>query len=101
MNESSPPFEPALEDLRWVRALAARLGSDPHRAEDAVQDTLVATLGRRPREGGALRAWLRSVLRNALRQEGRGRARRAAREASAAPARVERSTLEVVEELAL
>jgi len=104
MNEpaSGPEFVPelALEDLRWLRALAARLVRDPHTADDAVQETLVAAL-ERPRATSSVRAWLSAILRNALRQEWRGRARRAKREGEARPAQSERSTLEVVEELAL
>lgn len=101
MDEPSSGPELALEDLRWLQALAARLVRDPHLADDAVQETLVAALERRPRAAGSLRAWLGAILRNALRQEWRGRARRARREVQARPARSERSTLEVVEELSL
>jgi RNA polymerase sigma-70 factor (ECF subfamily) len=101
MNDSSQPHELRLEDLQWLRALAARLVRDPHLADDAVQDTLVRALERSPDDPPALRAWLASVLRNVLRQEWRGRSRRAAREAVREAPRREPSTLEVVEELAL
>lgn len=101
MDEPPSGTELPLEDLRWLRALAARLVRDPHLADDAVQETLVAALERRPRATVSLRAWLGAILRNALRQEWRGRARRARREEQAGPARSERSTLEVIEELAL
>ncbi len=101
MDEPLSGTELALEDLHWLRALAARLVRDPHLADDAVQETLVAALERRPRAAGSLRAWLGAILRNALRQEWRGRARRARREEQAGPARNERSTLEVIEELTL
>lgn len=96
-----PLREPAPEDLRWLRGLAARLVRDPHLADDAVQSTLLVALERRPGEERSPREWLRVVLRNVLRQEWRSRARRAAREAGSVSASSERSTLEVVEELAL
>lgn len=101
MNDSPAPCEPALEDLRWLRALAARLVRDPHTADDAVQETLVAALERGPRERASLRGWMAAILRNALRQEWRGRARRARREEGLPRVDEERSTLAVVEELAL
>lgn len=100
-NEPRPTHEFALEDLRWLRALAGRLVRDPGRADDAVQDTLMRSLRHRPRDPGALRAWLAMVLRNALRQDARGRARRERRE-GARPAPGEApATLDVVAELAL
>lgn len=101
MNDPPRGTDIALEDLHWLRALAARLVRDPHVADDAVQETLVAALERRPRAAGSLRAWLGAILRNALRQEWRSRTRRAMREAQAGAARTERSTSEAVEELAL
>lgn len=90
-----------LEDLQWLRALAARLVRDPHAADDAVQNTLVAALEGGPSEPSALRAWLAAALRNFLRTEWRARARRSAREAAVSTPRQEPSTLELVEELAL
>jgi len=55
MGDVSGPGELALEDLEWLRRLAARLVRDPHTAEDAVQDTFVIALQARPRPGGSLR----------------------------------------------
>ncbi len=101
MNEHSSGTELALEDLRWLKALASRLVRDPHMADDAVQETLLVAFEQRPRARGSLRAWLRTVLRNALLKEWRGRARRARREELVGSPHDERSTLEVVEELAL
>jgi RNA polymerase sigma-70 factor (ECF subfamily) len=75
-----PTSEPVLEELRWLRALAARLVRDPQRADDAVQDALLQGLERPPRDAGARRGWLATVLRNVLRQEGRAGARRTVRE---------------------
>ena len=101
MPESTPSGELALEDLRWLRALARRLVHDDARADDAVQDTLVRTLERRPRDPGALRAWLAAVLRNVLRQGSRGEIRRERRESARPTAGDAPSTLDVVAELSL
>src|SRR5260221_3214428 len=101
MNEPRSGTNPGLEDLRWLHALAARLVRDTHLADDAVQETLVVALERGPRVAASLRSWLRVILRNALRQEWRSRVRRVRREGQVTPARSERSTLEVIEELAL
>lgn len=101
MNESTPAADLLLRDLRWLRALARRLVRDPHLAEDAVQDTLVKAMERRPRDAGALRGWLASILRNTVRQERRGAARRQVREAGAARRSHAPSTLDVVAELSL
>src|SRR5262245_61281435 len=101
MDEATGRSALPLEDLRWLRALAARLVSDPHLADDAVQETRGRALERGPRDPRSLRAWLATVLRNALRHEWRGRARREARELATRAATEAPSTLEVVEELAL
>jgi len=100
MAESFSPHEHALDELRWLRALAARLVRDPDLAEEAVQATLVRSL-ERPAGRGAPRAWLRAVLRNVLRQEWRGRSRRARREREAAHSGSAPATVDVVAELAL
>jgi len=101
MSGAVPSPELRLEDLEWLRGLAARLVRDPHTADDAVQDALVKALERGPAARASLRAWLATILRNGLRQEWRGRARRAARESAAGVRGPEPSALEVVEELAL
>jgi RNA polymerase sigma-70 factor (ECF subfamily) len=101
MGDAFGPRELALEDLEWLRRLAARLVRDPHTAEDAVQDTLVIALQARHGPAGSLRAWLARVLGNALRQEWRSRARRSARESMAGARAGEPEPHEVVGELAL
>ena len=100
--DDSVPTNLRMEDLHWLRALARQLVSDPHLADDAVQDTVLTALVRGPRDAGSLRAWLGAVLRNVLRQEHRAAARRTVREgARESERRPENapSTLEVVEEL--
>src|SRR5262245_58685842 len=61
--DASSPRELRLDDLEWLRRLAARLVRDPHSADDAVQDTLLTVLEQGPRARPALRAWLSVVLR--------------------------------------
>ena len=77
---STLPTRALLAESAWLRRLARRLVADEGRAEDAVQDTLVAALDRE--HGGRVpgRAWLSTVLRNLVRLDRRGGARRAARE---------------------
>lgn len=75
---------PLLAEMSWLRRLARELASDPHAADDAVQETLSAALEHRPDAGRPARGWLATVLRNALRQGRRGSARRAGRERAAA-----------------
>lgn len=81
----STPEPPELHELLahqdWLRALARRLVSDAHAADDLAQDALVVALERPPRHGGNLRAWLARVLRNLQRE---GWRRQAARPASTA-----------------
>ncbi len=84
--------EAFLEDDDWLRGLARALIRDPHRADDAVQETLVAAWERGRRtdvDGRPGRGWLGSVLRNFARQEARSRGRRAAREERVAHERPE------------
>lgn len=88
MSPPSPPppssVESLLDEVGWVRALAARLAEDTARAEDLAQRTLVAALERRPGGDRPLRPWLARVLRRLARHERRGDARRLARERLAA-----------------
>jgi len=69
--------ESLLSNAHWVRALAYNLVRDHGAAEDLVQETWLAALGRPWPEGTPPRAWLAKVLRNlsALRARGAIRAR--------------------------
>ena len=53
-----------LEHTRFLRVLARSLVTDPHRAEDLVQDTWLTALERPPEDRGTMRAWLARVLQN-------------------------------------
>lgn len=75
-----------LEELAWVRRLAARLVRDPAAAEDVAQDALVVAWSRPPDRGVPLRSWLAGVVRRVASARRRGEARREAREHAAARA---------------
>ena len=72
----------AVEEVAWLRRLAARVAGGAQ-ADDLAQDALLAALrGRRP--AGDRRRWLAGILRNLARLEHRRRLRRARREAAVA-----------------
>ena len=75
-DPSTLPTQALFEESAWMRRLARRLVVDEAGAEDAVQETLVAALGRE--RGGRVpgRAWLSTVLRNLVRRGRRDGARR-------------------------
>jgi len=108
MTPPDPAFDALLEDCAWLRRLARRLVPDAHRAEDFVQDTLVAAwvrLEADERRGRPGRGWLASVLRNFVRQDRRSELARRGRERVAGGARrdggFEPSSLDVAERLEL
>jgi RNA polymerase sigma-70 factor (ECF subfamily) len=84
MQPPTVPTDALLAESAWLRRLARRLVRDEARAEDAVQDTLVAALERERAGRVPGRPWLAAVLRNSVRFDARSGARRAAREAHAA-----------------
>ena len=77
----------------WVRALARKLVSDEHRAEDLAQDTWVAALSH-PGPVRSPRSWLGGILANLVRSDLRGRGRRERRETEAARDSATASTVE-------
>jgi RNA polymerase sigma factor (sigma-70 family) len=86
MKETSPVVE-ATELLRhaaWLRRLAHALASDGAAADDAVQDTYLAALGRPPSADRPVRPWLSAVVRNFLRRQHRARTRGERRDRAAA-----------------
>lgn len=71
----------ALDDVQWLRRLAALLARDADDADDLVQETLVAAWSSAPRDvGRPARPWLATVLRNRFRMQRRAGARREQRE---------------------
>jgi RNA polymerase sigma factor (sigma-70 family) len=82
----------------WVRALARSLLADDALADDVVQETWTATLGRAPRSPDRIRAWLAAITANLARGLRRERARRAARELAAAVPERTPSAAEVAEQ---
>ena len=70
------PADAWLEQAAWLRRLARQLVRDPDRAEDAVQETLLAGWRSGRSAGEPSRHWWSQVLRNAVRQDHRARTRR-------------------------
>ncbi|MEE8104820.1 MAG: sigma-70 family RNA polymerase sigma factor [Planctomycetota bacterium] len=68
-----------LEHADFVRAVARKM-LDEHRAEDVVQDTMLAAIEQRDTLRRDVRGWLATVARNFARMSLRGEARRATRE---------------------
>ncbi len=75
-------FDPT--DLRWLAHLARRLVSEPHAADDLVQDTLLASLQGGVPGAAPRRAWLAGIARRLAARQHRGAVRRARREHHAA-----------------
>jgi RNA polymerase sigma factor (sigma-70 family) len=84
---TSQPHFPSPEQLlahaEWAQALAQRLVGDASTADDVVQETWLAAMGRPPRAGEPLRPWLSRVLGNVVRQRWRSEDRRERREREA------------------
>ena len=87
----------AADEERWLRALAQRLTSDTHLAEDLAQEAWLASLERPPQEAQLhARAWLRTTVLNLSRGARRTRERRLRRERDVAqPERVPSTWVEV------
>lgn len=69
-------LEELLAHTRWVEALARQLVSDPARAEDLAQSTLLVALHGDSASVERARPWLARVLRNLVREDGRREAQR-------------------------
>jgi RNA polymerase sigma-70 factor (ECF subfamily) len=85
-TDGNPSLEALLEHSAWLRALAARLVTGQHEADDLVQEVWRTTLAARPSDVRAPRAWLAGALRNVLRMRSRTDGRRAERERAVARA---------------
>ncbi|MCE9636373.1 MAG: sigma-70 family RNA polymerase sigma factor [Planctomycetes bacterium] len=77
--------------LAWLRRLARSLVRDESSADDVVQETCFAALGKGPTQPGAVRSWLAAVARNAARRMQRDWRRRLGLESTVA--RPEASTV--------
>jgi RNA polymerase sigma-70 factor (ECF subfamily) len=77
-------IESLLAQSRWLDALARRLVTDPHEADDIVQETWIAALKHPPPASVPARSWLARVARNFAIQRGRGESARRKREESVA-----------------
>lgn len=76
-----------LAHAEGLHALARRLLRDANRADDVVQDAMLAAMRCAPPDGVPLGPWLVGIVRNLARMTRRGDARRAAREHLSAPQR--------------
>ena len=83
-DDAALPLDSLFAEASWIRRLARRLVGDAARADDLVQETLLAALERRPDADRPLRPWLARVLRNRALVARRGAGRRSAREEDAA-----------------
>jgi RNA polymerase sigma-70 factor, ECF subfamily len=81
---SPASFDDVLAQSAWLRRFARRLCTDPHGAEDLVQQTFVVVLRHPHRPKEHLRPWLASVVRSLAYTERRARSRRLDREARVA-----------------
>ena len=81
MRERETPFDPDVlfAEIAWLRRLAASLVGSVDRADDVVQDVLVAAIEHRPdgRVRGSLRPWLRAVAKKLVLRGARRAASRA------------------------
>ncbi|HEX5051153.1 MAG TPA: sigma-70 family RNA polymerase sigma factor [Planctomycetota bacterium] len=82
----------------FLRALARRLATDEHTADDLVQETCVAALTGAPRPHGLV-PWLAAVLRKRAARHMRTGTRRRARERTAARAPISADTADVAVKL--
>jgi RNA polymerase sigma-70 factor (ECF subfamily) len=92
--------EELLANAAWVRALARRLVSDTHVADDIAQDAWASAIEHPPRRDAPLRSFLRSIVTNLARRRFRDDRHRIAREERAARAESLPSTADVIERLA-
>ncbi|MCK6449058.1 MAG: sigma-70 family RNA polymerase sigma factor [Planctomycetes bacterium] len=99
--EARTDMDRLAEQLGWVRRLAHGLVSDPHLAEDLVQETWLAYLRARPDTSRPLEPWFARVLTNFARRARRGNSRRVARETDAAREEALPSSADVYERAAL
>jgi RNA polymerase sigma factor (sigma-70 family) len=89
-NNRHPDTGDLLAHADFVRAVARRMLLDDDRADDVVQQTLVAAIESAPKRRGPMRAWLAGIARNMARMMIRSESRRTKREASAVSRRPER-----------
>jgi RNA polymerase sigma-70 factor (ECF subfamily) len=86
MSKATRPIdhEELLSHVARLRGLARRLVLDESRADDVVQQGMLAAIEKPPREGVAFGPWLVGVVRNLARRTHRADSRRARHEAAAA-----------------
>ncbi len=90
MSYAHPNTDDLLAHAGFVRAVARRVLLDDDRADDVVQQTLLAALESAHRRRGPARPWLAGIARNIARMTLRGETRRARRESRSHATTVER-----------
>ena len=87
MPEASRPIDPEelLSHVARLRALARRLVADQGRADDVVQQALLAAIERPPRVAVSFGPWLVGVVRHLARRTYRAESRRRSHETAARP----------------
>ncbi|HEX6812234.1 MAG TPA: sigma-70 family RNA polymerase sigma factor [Planctomycetota bacterium] len=86
MTAQPPDIDALLEHADWLVRLGRQLCRDQHAADDAAQETLLASLRKPPQHAGNLRGFLANALRNVLRWRHRADDRRGQREHARRPA---------------
>ena len=92
--------EDLLRHEPWLRRLLARLVA-PDEVDDAMQQTWLSVLGKRPRQLGRAKAWLSTIARNVAVDTLRARRRRQVLHASARLGRPEESSADACARLEL
>lgn len=88
--------ERLLAHTEFMRALARSLVDDASRADDVVQDTIVAALKHRPRQPDRMRSWLGRIVRNFAFRSHRSDQRRGKHERATPPRGPVPSTAEIL-----
>jgi RNA polymerase sigma-70 factor (ECF subfamily) len=96
-----PRAEQLLQDIAWLRSLAARLANDRDDADDLVQEAWIAAWRRQPDATRPMRAWLTKVVRDLAGMKRRSDRRRAARHALTADAHVPAAPDELLAQIRL
>lgn len=93
--------EQMLQDIAWLKSLAAILASDRDDADDLVQEAWIAAWRRQPDATRPMRAWLTKVVRDLAGMKHRSARRRAARHALTDGPQVPAAPDELVEQVRL
>ena len=96
-----PSSELLLQDIAWLKSLAAMLANDRDDADDLVQEAWIAAWRRQPDATRPMRAWLTKVVRDLAGMKHRSDRRRAARHALTDDAQVPATPDELLAQIQL